>query len=1020
MKKTILILAANPKGTTKLNLTKEVKQIAKELQRLQRDKQFVLKPYWAVTPDDVRHALLDHKPHFVHFSGHGAAEQGIVLENEAGEIQLLDTDALAKVFEPNANRIECVTLNACYSALQVSAILKHIHYVIGMNKPIKDKAAIQFVCGFYDALAAGKSIETAFKMKRYSIKAATPTATEHLKPVLKTRYDTTAWNVPVPPNPFFTGRETLLGQLQETLHFRQAAALSGLGGMGKTQTAAFYAYQHRHEYQAILWVLADTVEVLKDGLAALAQPLDLPEKYAYKQQDMIKAVQHWLATQNDWLLILDNADNLSVVSYLDRRDLGLGSGGDLGGCRHLLLTTGARITEPFAQRVEIKALSLEDGIEFLLRRATDIPAEELKYAFADETREIVEALGSLPLALDQAGAYIRETQCGLDGYLERYHTHAPKLLAKSGTQASQHSLPDAVVKTWLLSFEKIADENPTAVAVLYLCAFLHPDKIPEEIFKDSAPIVLDDVPTVIFKYSLLHREPKTKMLSIHRVVQLILKHGMDEAEQRIWAEKAVRAVDSAFPSGNFKFSEWNQCERLLLCAQTCAALIDEWVFEFEEAACLLHQTAFYLKEKAEYTQAKPLYERALAIWEKVHGKEHPLVATSLNNIAELYRAKGAYEQALPLNVRALAIDEKVYGIVHPDVANDLNNIAFLYYTQGAYEQALPLYGQALAIREKVLSKEDPLIAKSLNNLAELYRAQGMYEQAKPLYERALAIFEKVHGNEHPLVATSLNNLAVLYKLQGAYEQAKQLNERALAIFEKVHGKEHPDVATSLNNLAELYRAQGEYEQALLLYGRALATREKMLGKEHPDVASSLNNLAELYRAKGAYEQAKPLYERALVIFEKVHGKEYPLVASCLNNLALLYKAQGAYGQALPLYKRALAIWEKVHGKEHPDVATSLNNLAELYRAQGEYEKALPLYQQALAIDEKVYGINHPEVATDLNNLAFLYHSQGAYEQAKPLYEQVLKIFKQVFKPDHPNVRVVSENYASLLEKMEKT
>jgi len=836
MPKTILILTANPTDTKPLQLTQEIEKIEQALQRNQRHEQFELKAHLAVTPDEVRRALLDIKPHFVHFSGHGAAEDGIILENEHQKSHALSTTTLAQVFEPYQNQIECVILNACFTAVQASAIVKQINYVIGMNQPIKDKAAIEFAIGFYDSIAAGESIETAFNMGCYTIAAHLSSGQEQLKPVLKKRFQHTICDLPLPPNPFFTGRDRVLREIQETLHFQKAAALSGLGGVGKTQTAAHYAYEHQNEYQAVLWALADTAESLKSGLVAIAHSLDLPEKDAQKQQDTIDAVKKWLQSHEDWLLILDNADDISLIDPIFRSQQ----------C-HLLLTTRAQTTEPLAQRIGLSAFSLDEGKTFLLRRSLDKPRNPsgviTDYAFSDQitARQIAQTLDNLPLALDQAGAYIRETQCGLSGYLERYSTHAAKLLARRGSSRSDH--PDPVAKTWLLSFENIAQENTTARELLSLCAFLQPDKIAEDIFSFIDTLDLDEALSVIFKYSLVHRDPNTQMLSIHRLVQLILKQGMDDTEQRDWAEMAVRAVDSVFPY--IEFENRAVCERLLPCAQTAAALIEEWELEFAEAARLLNQTASYLHDKAEYAQALPLSERALAIREKMLGKEHPEVAQSLNNLALLYDAQGAYEQAKPLYERALVIKEKMLGQEHPSVATSLNNLALLYKAQGAYEQALPLYERALAIWEKMLGKEHPDVATSLNNLAGLYDAQGAYEQALPLYERALAILEKVHGKEHPSVATSLNNLAELYRAQGAYEQALPLYERALIIDEKVYGKEHPDVATDLNNLAGLYYAQGAYEQAKPLYERALKIANKFFKSDHPNVCTVSENYARL-------------------------------------------------------------------------------------------------------------------------------------------------------------------------------
>ncbi len=271
--------------------------------------------------------------------------------------------------------------------------------------------------------------------------------------------------------------------------------------------------------------------------------------------------------------------------------------------------------------------------------------------------------------------------------------------------------------------------------------------------------------------------------------------------------------------------------------------------------------------------------------------------------------QGKYSEAIPLAQRALAIREKTLGREHPDVATSLNNLALLYDNQGNYPQAEPLYQRSLAIWEKALGREHPDVASSLNNLAALYYNQGNYTQAEPLYQRALAIREKALGREHPAVATSLNGIALLYQVQGNYSQAEPLYQRSLAISEKVLGREHPAVATSLNNLGGLYNAQGNYTQATPLYQRSLAIREKALGKEHPDVALSLNNLAELYRTQGNYPQAEPLLQRSLAIWEKALGKEHPDVALSLSNLALLYQAQNDIPRAIELTNRGNNIEE---------------------------------------------------------------------------------------------------------------
>ncbi|MBW4695625.1 MAG: CHAT domain-containing protein [Lyngbya sp. HA4199-MV5] len=182
----ILILTANPKGTDPLSLGVEVRKIEEALERATSRDRFKVFAKSAVRTIDLRRALLDIRPRIVHFSGHGAATQGLVLENDAGKIQLVSTEALARLFGAfEFGEIECVLLNACYSEVQAAAIHQYVDCVIGMHQPIGDKAAIQFAEGFYDALGAGSTYEEAYKLGCSAIDLEG--ISEYLTPVLKIR-----------------------------------------------------------------------------------------------------------------------------------------------------------------------------------------------------------------------------------------------------------------------------------------------------------------------------------------------------------------------------------------------------------------------------------------------------------------------------------------------------------------------------------------------------------------------------------------------------------------------------------------------------------------------------------------------------------------------------------------------------------------------------------------------------------------------------------------------------------------
>ena len=161
----LLILAANPKDSTRLRLDEEVRDISEGIKRSYHRDDFEIIQRWAVRPRDFQRAMLEETPQLVHFSGHGGGEAGLYFENEGGQTQRVSGEALASLFKLFAQKsqIECVVLNGCYSQEQATAISAHVPYVVGMQKVIGDQAAIEFAVGFYDALGNGESVDFAFE-----------------------------------------------------------------------------------------------------------------------------------------------------------------------------------------------------------------------------------------------------------------------------------------------------------------------------------------------------------------------------------------------------------------------------------------------------------------------------------------------------------------------------------------------------------------------------------------------------------------------------------------------------------------------------------------------------------------------------------------------------------------------------------------------------------------------------------------------------------------------------------------
>ncbi len=834
------------------------------------------------------------------------------------------------------------------------------------------------------------------------------------------------WSIPSRRNPFFTGRTEILQALHAAFNAdeagpRQALAICGLGGIGKTQTAIEYAYQYRDEYQLVFWVRAETSELLMADFTSLAVSLTLPERHDQNQSHIVAAVKHWLSRHNHWLLIMDNVEELEIIGEFLPETIG----------GHLLLTTRIQSTGQIAQQMWLEKLKQEEGILLLLRRskllASTVPPDDLPYDRWLTARDIALIMDGLPLALDQAAAYIEETGCGLRGYLERYQQRRIALLRRRGGLRPEH--PESIVATWSLSFEKIERRCPAAAELLYLCAFLHPDAIAETMLAAGAGELtphlhllatdcfeLDEAIGALITYSLLRRDPDRHILALHRLLQVVLREQMSEQTRRLWAERAVQVVDRAFPE--VSFTTWRECELCLPHALTCAEFIEQLGLTLPAGVSLLNKAGSYLRERAQYGEAERLLTRALTLGENTLEADAPLLAETLNNLGMLAQDQGKYARSEALLQRALAIYRHIWGPEHLAVAQCLSNQAENYRVQARHAEMEMLVKQALAIREQTLGSKHPDVAKSLTQLAALYHGQGKYAEAEPLYRRSLAVCQEVWGPDHIDVANNLNNLASLYDSLGKYTEAEPLYQQALDFCEKNLGAQHMYTAISLYNLAETYRAQGEYARAEQLHHRALAIREQTLGRHHPHVGKSLNLLAEISLTRQTYAEAEPLALQALEIWEKAVGPAHHYMAIGLDTLARVRRAQGSLAEAETLAVRAVEIFQRLWGNDS-HVAGSFNTLAEILSDQKIYGRAEELLQQALEIQERLLGPDHPHTARTLHNLATLCVVRENYTQAERYFARSLSIRRQALRPQHTDLITVLRQYADLLRRTEK-
>jgi tetratricopeptide (TPR) repeat protein len=687
------------------------------------------------------------------------------------------------------------------------------------------------------------------------------------------------WNLPR-RNPNFTGRDQILEDLRQSLQKARHTALTqqalyGLGGIGKTQLSIEYAYQQSASYELVWWLRAESPTSLVADYIALATELNLSEKSESEQELVVQAARKWLDKHQGWLLIFDNArDAKSIRNYLPAS-----SGG------HVLITSRNPDWRAFGTPLSLDVWSRDEAIAFLQKRTRQSDEKA-----ADK---LAEALGDLPLALEQAAAYIDTRTNTYAGYLELFNSRRKELWEREQPPDDYHA---TIATTWSLAFEEIKSV-PMAEVMLSLCSIVAPEAIPKTLlekalakYEKSAVVDLfavDDAVKALRSYSLI--TPDTEKVSAHRLVQAVVRDRMSKDELARYWDAMIEALSEQFPEKAYNNpSCWSECADLLPHAQV---VLEEREHDLDESwrerAVLMNNIGEYHYGRAAYAEAELLFLRALEIRQKQLGSEHPDVAYSLNNLAMVFEKKGRYAETEPLYRRALAIREEQLGTEHPDVATSLNNLAGLLETKGKYVEAEPLLRRALEITEKQLGTEHPDVATSLNNLAELLQTQGKYVEVEPLYRRALQIKEDKLGTEHPSVATSLGNLASLLEANGKFAEAEPLHLRALRILEDKLGTEHPSVASCLNNLALLLHNKGRYAEAEPLYRRALRIREEKFSPEHPEVARSLNNLAFLLEARKKFPEAKQLFRRALRMMEKTLGKNHPSTVELRRHCASL-------------------------------------------------------------------------------------------------------------------------------------
>jgi transcriptional regulator with XRE-family HTH domain/tetratricopeptide (TPR) repeat protein len=772
-------------------------------------------------------------------------------------------------------------------------------------------------------------------------------------------------NVPFRRNPYFMGYDEVIKDLYDHLFAEKDGVaietISGLGGIGKTQLMLEYAFRYHKEYQKVFWLRSDTQELLEEDLAQAAMTLRVPEarKQQPNHQYLVTEVRQWFQKHSGWLLLLDNVEeDVRVKDILT----GLPHG-------HVLLTTRSQAVAELASNLHLEKMRPEVGALLLLSRTLPRSQSDSVDAFYEahrlKARDISLLLDGLPLALDQAGAYIGETGCSLSEYIQLYHKHRKELLARRSERGKLYTdYRKSVATTWLISFSRVEQQCPAAAKLLDLCAFFHADAIPKEILlagtflenTEMRPIVdgalqFNEACEMLLRYSLIQRNAGENLFSIHRLVQAVLQDRMDDQTQRLLAERAVHVVEKVLSS-----APPERLECYIPQATLCADLIQQWELAGEEVTRLLERVAREVYKRGCFSQALSLFQSAQAASNASRGSDDPQTIQLLSELGRVYMDLGNYKMAMNLCARARQDFERILGADHPAVVECLNNLALAAMRGKKLAIAAQFNGRACVwyagLSEPNCAAEKATSYYVTAEIAAQLGAEGIL-YAEDYYLDALNMAIQVWGRGSAKFSDILCGLGRFYTRDHKFEQAEQLLRQALKIRRSIYGHGHPQVADSLGDLAELAHCQGDLAAAEQFYKQALAIRLEKLGLYHPETSRNFRALAVLAWRQGKSNEAKQMFTYAFVYYGSQNDLESPDYLSLLCDWAAFLRDRGRVKEAdscekdltitTTLKERRREILSNLIPKEEPDpIGCFLHSLA-FQRNRVEDDSARQIY-----------------------------------------------------------------------------
>ncbi|NUT90518.1 MAG: tetratricopeptide repeat protein [Saccharothrix sp.] len=799
----------------------------------------------------------------------------------------------------------------------------------------------------------------------------------------------------------FVGRSGELERLEAAVKVSGGravvVAVHGLGGVGKSTLAARFAELHAGLFSLVWWVTADSAAAIEVGLAELAAAV-APETTVLDWEQRVELGVQWLATHEGWLLVLDNVTASEDVARL------------LGRVRTgtVLVTSRRGSGWRGAATVPLNALAEAEAVELL----TWIVRSEWPDADVDGADRLCAELGWLPLAVEQAAAYLAQNRITPTAYLERLRAYPARMFTAT---AEGGDAQRTMARVWHVTLDRLTN-TPATVEVLRQLAWYAPDGIPRTLLGGGGIVEpeLSDALGPLSAYNMITLTADTVV--VHRLVQAVTRTP-DPADPHRQPDDIAAARDAAAAAlaaaVRDRSPETPADHPVFEAVRPHAqSLFDHSTSDTDNGHTVLvfNQLGLYLRDQGTTATAVDLLARAARSNERLHGLTRPTMIAR-NNLAMAYNSAGRFDEAIALQERNLKDREEVLGPEHADTLSSRNNLATTYQLAGDVRRAIPLYEQTLADHERLLGHDHPDTLMVRSNLAGALQEVGDLGRAIPLFEAVVADRERVLGPEHRRTWDAKNNLASAYDAVGDVRRAIPLHEATLAGLEALLGAGHPDPLRLRNNLAMDYETIGDFDRAIPMLESVLEDRVRLFGSDHPDTLMTRNNLAMAHKHADHLDQAIELYERVLTDFERVLGPDSPDTLIVRNNLAAAYENAGDFDRAIALHETTLADRIRRLGPDHPDTLMSHNNLASAYQSSGDAVRAQEVYETALDDFVRVLGSDHPDTLTLRNNLASAYWITGARDQAYENFDAVFTARERLLGADHPSTLMSKHNLA---------